>query len=421
MDMKNIWNEAFQQFDENTFFSRLDEKVKPQPYFNKYKGFKNTLLALSYVFNIASMLTAMYAVFWLFEWIAGSKTLGIVVALILLFFTENLKRKSSGEVWQIWFFHKKIAGGWLCLSLFIAIASISASMFGTKQATNTLSPTAELIANDSTATAYRKEVEILKTENKELSTQRNHEGIIYHRIQTMINKNKEIINDYTSRILALDTKLEGKNDLLSTEYKSKVDHTGRILAALSLLFEILFEACIAYIWYYYMRSYIERKNTTKNKQYTTPYIKPEKTETIPFSDNKVGFDYRAETIAKQRTETTRNNPPKQLETVSTETAKHLVPQAVQLETVSTETARNNPPKQLETIRETIIVSTPNEDISKLKKYANTYYKRSLKKSSKLSVKNSNKIKYLEYRELLELTGKYKITETPETLIFNEIG
>ena len=96
-------------------------------------------------------------------------------------------------------------------------------------------------------------------------------------------------------------------------------------------------------------------------------------------------------------------------------------QATQRETVDIETTRNNSPKQRETIKETIIVSTPNEDVSKLRKYAQTYYNRSIKKTSETRTRENNRKKYLEYRELLELTGKYNFIETPEKLIITEIG
>jgi hypothetical protein len=440
MNLRNTWNEAFEQFDEETFFARLEEKVKPKPYYHQYRSFKDLLNVLSYLFAVVSILTAMYAVFWLFEWIAGSKLLGIAVAVVILFFLEKLKRYSSGEFWQIFYFKKKIAAGWLSLSIFIGVLCIVSSMFGTKQATNNLAPTADLLEYDSTATAYRAQVAKLEKENAEFATQRNHEGIIYHRIQSLIDKNKKAINKYQTRILALDKKLEGKNDLLSNQYQSKVEQTGWILAAISLLFELLFEACIAYIWYYYYRSYVERNQPSNQSKKQTPYTAPETPEIIPFSENKIGFEYNAkqlrnnsETTQKQRPETTRNNPPKQRETTTTGTTEQLVAQATQPETTHRETVakqrtettekqlRNNDQKQRETIRETIIVSTPSEDISKLRKYAGIYYKRSIKKTSDLSTRQTNRNKYLEFRELLEVTGKFRFTETEEKLVIEEIG
>jgi len=427
MDIKNIWDQAFQQFDEESFFEKLENKVKAQPYYTKYKSFKDLVNSFSYIFAIISMLTASYAVYWLCEWMSGHHYASIAVAIIFLIALEKIKRKSSSEFWQVYFFRKTIATGWLSLSLLILAISMAASAFGTRSGIQEQAPDPELIANDSIAQKYRAEVASYAKENKELSTQRNHEGIIYHRIQKTINTNKAIIADYQKRILALDQKLEGKNELLSNEYRNQLDMTTTLLMLIVVLMELFYEACIAFIWYYYYRSYIERKLTTpqENKAQKQTYLTPKEDIFPPIIENqKTGFQYKAEEIrnnAKQPSETTRNNSPKQPETTHTETTKQLVPQATQRETTHTETTRNNSPKQRETIKETIIVSTPNEDVSKLRKYAQTYYNRSVKKTSETRTRENNRKKYLEYRELLELTGKYNFIETPEKLIITEIG
>ena len=59
----NPFSKAFEEFDENAFFDNLHNQVKNKPYFEQYKGFKTTLLWLSYLFNLASALTASYAIF----------------------------------------------------------------------------------------------------------------------------------------------------------------------------------------------------------------------------------------------------------------------------------------------------------------------------------------------------------------------
>lgn len=256
---KNVFSEAFQQFDEDSFFQSLHNTVRNRSYFDKYKGFKTTVLYLSYLFNFASMLTASYAIFWLTEWLTGLVWLGYVVGGVFLFFLEKIKRKSSSELFQVLFFRKQIAYGWLGLSLFCFGISLAASGFGVKSGTDELSPDPELIAADSTAQAYRQEIAKLEAENAHLAKQTNHEGTIYYRLQSAMNKNTSMIEDYTKRVLKLDEQLEGKNELLSTEYELQVEETGWSLVGITILMELLFEACIAYIWFFYYRSYVERK------------------------------------------------------------------------------------------------------------------------------------------------------------------
>lgn len=139
-------------------------------------------------------------------------------------------------------------------------------------------------------------------------------------------------------------------------------------------------------------------------------------------------------IQKQSTETTetvyRNNRNKQTETTETSKPKQdksLVPQASQ--PVS---EKND--YELETVYEatetTKILSVPSEDISKWKKYASTYFKRSLKEvpenwtegKKKVSLKaiKENREKYKSYKNLLETSGvKVKPIDAEKRLIFVE--
>lgn len=256
---ENIFSKVFQEFDEDTFFEKLHDKVRNKPYFEQYKNFKNTLVWLSYLFNIASALTASYAVYWLTERLTGVAVVGFVVAVVFLFFLEKIKRKSSGEFWQVYFFKKEFATGWFGLSIFCLLISLASSGFGVKQGTEQLAPDAALIASDSLANTYRAAVTELEAENKEFKKQRNHEGIIFHRTQSSIKANKKMIAAYQAHILALDKQLQGKNEQLSAAYAADVELTAWTLIWLTLLMELLFEACIAYINYFLMRSYIERK------------------------------------------------------------------------------------------------------------------------------------------------------------------
>lgn len=256
---RNIFADAFQQFDEDSFFASLHHQVKNKSYFEKYKGFKTTLLWLSYLFNVASALTASYAVYWLTHQITGVQLLSWIIAVVFLFFLEKIKRKSSTEFWQVLFFQRQLAAGWLALSLACLGISLASSAFGVKEGTEDLGPGAELIATDSTAQAYRQRIAQLEDDNRRLEQQRNAQGEIYWPAQKEKEKNKAMIADLQSRILTLDQKLEGHNEELSDEYREDIQLTAWTLVYVTIAMEILFELCIAWIWYYYFRSYVERK------------------------------------------------------------------------------------------------------------------------------------------------------------------
>ncbi len=256
---ENIFQKAFQEFDENEFFRSLHNRVKNKSYFEKYKGFKTTLVWLSYLFNIASALTASYAVFWLMKKLTGFDIPSMIVAIVFLFFLEKIKRKSSTEFWQVLFFNRQIAAGWLALSLFCLGLSLASSSFGVKEGTEDMGPGAELIATDSTAQDYRNRIAGLEADNAKLEQQRNRHGEIYWPAQKEKEKNTAMIADLQTRILELDEKLEGHNEELSEAYQEDLRFTAWTLVWITIAMEILFELCIAWIWYYHYRSYVERR------------------------------------------------------------------------------------------------------------------------------------------------------------------
>ena len=219
---RNIFADAFQQFDEESFFASLHHRVKNKSYFEKYKGFKTTLLWLSYLFNIASALSASYAVYWLTHQLTGFAAVAWIVATVFLFFLEQIKRKSSTEFWQVLFFQRQLATGWLALSLFCLGLSLASSAFGVKEGTEELGPGAELIATDSTAQEYRQQSAKLEADNLKLEQQKNRQGEIYWPAQKEKEKNKAMIADLQSRIIELDQKLEGHNEELSAEYRQDI-------------------------------------------------------------------------------------------------------------------------------------------------------------------------------------------------------
>lgn len=259
------FSQVFEEFNEEEFFKKLHNQVRNKPYFEKYKGFKITINCLSYVFNIGSALTASYAVYWLTQWITGFAIIGYIVSAVFLFFLEQIKRKSSTELWQIWFFKGKLAIGWLGLSLLCLGISLASSGFGVKQGTEELAPDTELLNADSLQTHYEGEIAMLEAKNEDLRNNRNSEGITFYKLADGITANELIIADYRKRVLDLEKKTDGKNEKLTSQYQADVEFTAWTLVSITFLMELLFEACIAYVWYYYYRSYVERRKTRKEQ------------------------------------------------------------------------------------------------------------------------------------------------------------
>lgn len=256
---RNIFSDAFEEFNEEQFFADLHHRVQNKSFFHRYRGFKTTILWLSYLFNTASALTASYAVYWLAQKVIGVETVSLMIACLFLFFLEKIKRKSSGEFWQVLFFRRKVAAGWLALSLLCFAVSLASSGFGVKEGTEDLGPSAELLARDSTAQDYRNQIATLQSDNERLEKQRNLQGEIYWPAQQEKKKNKELIAALQLRIIDLDLKLDGHNEELSASHQQDIELTAQTLVWITILMELLFECCIAWIWYYFYRAYVERQ------------------------------------------------------------------------------------------------------------------------------------------------------------------
>lgn len=295
----NVFAKAFQEFDEDAFFKNLHEQVKNKPYYKKYKGFKITITCLSYVFNVGSALTASYAIFWLIQWITGIAVVGYIISAVFLVFLEQIKRKSSNELWQVWFFNRKLAMGWLLLSLCCFGVSLASSAFGVKQGTEELAPDPELLAADSLATHYQAEITKLEAKNEDLRNNRDRNGITFYKLADGIDANELVIADYRKRLLELDKKTEGKNEKLTTAYQSEVKMTAWTLVWITLLMEVLFEACIAYIWYFSFRSYVERR---KLEQETTVQTDENEAPTPPAPTHNVDVQALAQHLKKLQNE-----------------------------------------------------------------------------------------------------------------------
>jgi len=255
---KDIFAKAFQEFDESTFFQRLESRVKPQSYFHKYKGFKTLIVLLSYLFNIVSAFTASYLIFWLTQWLTGISLVAYGLSALFLFFMEKLKRKSSGEFFQIWFFEKKLAAGWLLLSLSIFAASVMSTYYGTDRATRDFAPSAPVVTNDSTLNVLYAQLHATEMQITEARATR-WKGTTTRTSQQTIN---ELSQQKTALLENINQRENGKDKQnlgITQNHHQKVGITATTLAWLTVLFEVLFECCMAYVWYYYHRSFVENK------------------------------------------------------------------------------------------------------------------------------------------------------------------
>ena len=248
---------AFQQYVSSRWYKNLADSYGEKTFKQQYYPFFITVLMLSYLFNLLSLASGAYALYDLTNMFIQNMAISIVICSILLLAMEQVKRYSSTALWRGWWRYNKLIRGWLILSLTIAVASIAASMYGSHEGTEDLGPSADLIAQDSAAIAYRDRIAELEAENKRHESNKNSKGETYWPSQQAIEKNKGIIAQLEQRALDLDVKLEGHNEVLSADHRKKIALTAITLMWLALVFEFLFEACVGYIEYYRNRCFHE--------------------------------------------------------------------------------------------------------------------------------------------------------------------
>ena len=217
------------------------------------------VFGMSILFNLASLLTASYAVYYVAEWLTKAIWASFAVSAICLLALEYIKRKSSGEFWQVYYWKDKLAYGWIFIAALCLALSIAASFYGTKKGTDNLAPPPTLVDAKEEQEKIQEQIDYLKSENERLSKPDPHQGVPLLPAQRQMKTNGQVLAGLFERQNELTEMLRGKNEILTEEYSEEVDNTGWILAGVSIFFEILFELCIWFIWYYYYRSYIEDK------------------------------------------------------------------------------------------------------------------------------------------------------------------
>lgn len=252
-------------FNQEDFFDKLEKQISNAnlSYFERYKSFKKTIVALSYLFNVASAFTAAYFVYSLTTWLTSIAFIGWAMAALFLYFLEQLKRRSSREVWFTYWFKGKLPATWLALSVALLLMSVAASYMGTDTGVRNTAPEAPVATGD-------QKLDDLYAEKHQI------EQDIYTAQQTrwrntITRDAQATIKELTRQKTPLQKKIDEREKSLGiekeeveTEHQDKIDWTANVMASIVVLFEIFFEACICFIWYYYFRSYIERKAAMAN-------------------------------------------------------------------------------------------------------------------------------------------------------------
>lgn len=258
---RNAFDEAFLQFNEESYFHGIEEQVRPKSYFHKYKGFQTTILLLSYLFNVVSALAASYLVFWAVKWITGMEWVAYALTIVFLFFMEQLKRKSSNEVYKTWFFERKLATGWLAFSLAVLILSIAANYFGADKGIRDFAPAPPLVEGDSVLKKLYLQLDGIEAEIANARSTK-WKGTTTSESQRTIQELTRQKTPIQAMILEREKNQANRKASIEEIHSAKVEVTATALSLISALLELFFECCMAYLWYFNFRSFVERRKVS---------------------------------------------------------------------------------------------------------------------------------------------------------------
>lgn len=253
-------NESLSIFNQEDFFDKLEMQISSAnlSYFERYKDFKKTVIILSYLFNLASAFTAAYFVYSLTTWLTSIALIGWVMAALFLYFLEQLKRRSSREVWFTYWFKGQLSPTWLALSIALFLMSVGASYMGTDTGVRDAAPPVPVVTGDKKLDElYHEKYQI--DQNIYTAQQTRWKKTITRDAQATIKELTKQKTPLQHKIDEREAKLGMKKEKVEIEHHNKIDWTANVMAMIVVFFELFFEACICFIWYYYFRSYIERK------------------------------------------------------------------------------------------------------------------------------------------------------------------
>lgn len=396
-----------------------------------------TLIGLWIIAGFAIAFTVAYGGYYhytIFKGGSGAASVGIIISFALFCVAEFLKvflglhffRSVFSGLWFRSFAHLAFTAGVLALVLGAFMWSIGISSKGVGEVNGAIR-TGELLKSspfDPTPLSASYDAQIADAERSiRDAAKMRWKGNITVDGQRIIKRNTDLKNSLSAQKASLIEKASAVHDSTLLVQKSLIRETALRINDYGGKAEYMLAICLLLIALAEVIAYRNNRKqlfpettSTPPKQPETVVSSPKQSETtysqhIPgtdFSQNirrPIGFDinrYREqpETVVSRPMETVVSAPP--------ETPVSIVPQRETVVSTNTETTR------------IVVIS---EDLEKLQKYCREYFKRSWQSVAETTRENNRK-RFDEYKNTLELSGKYRCIETSENgqpkLIIEEI-
>lgn len=252
---KNQFSERTKEFSANLANfadkSKLEKVFAPKTYKDTNKGVYFAALALSYVCNLISILTAFTFTFlFLFNStkhlnINLAFTISLFVGVVSVFLLELIKRNSVRIAIKSMLMYRVARFDMVSVSVVTFVLSVSLSFFGAKMLPNTIAETPKFIDIDSLQSAYIERI----NKATELHT--------YKPTKTLTKTGAQLLQKLeTERIEAIQS-ANDYNKGVQSDSTTQIVGLEYTFCTVSIVNEILLILCIFFILNYQFRCYLE--------------------------------------------------------------------------------------------------------------------------------------------------------------------
>ena len=248
---ENPYSDEYAKFRDSKQFNKLKSKFEVKPYYKENKPLKLLCMALSYLFNILSIVISFSFVYSIFN-----TPKGLIISIVVLGIIEGFKRLLLPNLFKNYLQFSLINYlPSLCIILLISLSGFL-SYKGGNVAIQQLTPPVETINVDSIRKHYSLLIEKKELRQNELSKV-TYKGSTTRTAQKAILSIQEEIKGLREQEKERVTEAKKFNSEAVAAAESQTSVNGLYFSLLALIFDILLIVCIAYCEYYDYRSYAE--------------------------------------------------------------------------------------------------------------------------------------------------------------------
>lgn len=259
LSTSSVFEEARKQFNKTSHASRLQEKYRIKPYFEKFASLRLVVLFSSFFFNIFSAATASTFVFLFASGLLQNVFASGIFTFVVLLLLEALKRLVTPsffkDVFQFGFSYKLLLRA--VFVLFLASSSVALSFYGAKQIIHKTSHTKKEQNLTPIKEEYNSRIKTLEAKQEDIKRHQSWKGTLTRKGQTTYQKIEDQIH-----FLTLEHKKEmqeaTKNNNQNRKQEAKTTNLkAEVFAIVTLVTELLFLLSIWFLELYDFRSFKE--------------------------------------------------------------------------------------------------------------------------------------------------------------------